>query len=69
MPEFTYKVEYEHGIAEGSIVADSKAAAEDAAKAMYQGLEFDTFDESGNPVRGVTAVTKVTVTKVEGSIY
>lgn len=68
MPEFTYKVQYAHGSATGTVIASDKKDAETKAKAMYHGLQFDTVDEDGEPIVKTTEVTKVTVTQIKEPI-
>lgn len=62
MASYKYRVEYAHGFAEGSVLAESVDEAKQKARDMYHGLSRDTIDAKGQPAVTRQEVTKVTAT-------
>lgn len=65
MQNYKYKAIFEHGGAEGEVLADNSNDAKTKVSAMYSGVSYDTHDEAGNPIVKQTVVTDVNVTLAE----
>lgn len=66
MPNYSYVAEFEHGSAQGEVLAEKPAEAKAKAKAMYEGQSRDTgIDKDGNPTFETTVVTNVKVTEIK----